>query len=135
LVAGVQAAAAEAIREAVSAVAAKHVRAEHELDVPVRIPPVEELDFKIPVLSNVLLLDENRTLVLHVSRRATVVLLVVVVVLDGEARSRKDPVATGGEFFGVVRRPDLDLLDIGRGETGCAELVVKVGVPKQKVRL
>mmetsp|Transcript_25089 Transcript_25089/g.87501 ORF Transcript_25089/g.87501 Transcript_25089/m.87501 type:complete len:263 (+) Transcript_25089:174-962(+) len=99
----------------------KVVAAEHHADrvvvvVVARAGRVrEQLDLKSAVLGDVAVLDEHAARVLHVARRRPRHLLVGVVVLDDLAL-HVQLAAVRARLLRVRAKPDLELVDLGRGE-------------------
>jgi hypothetical protein len=114
-----------AIRDTSSTVVHETVGGKHESDLPVGISAVEQKLFEIAMLGDVLVLDQDGTLILHVAGRRSRVLIIVAIVLNGKTFRRNDPVAADGHFLRVVRRPNLDLGNVTIGKTGSGHFLVK----------
>lgn len=79
------------------------------------------------MLGNILILDEDGALVLHVAGGRARVLIIVTVVLDSKTSRRNDPVAADRHFLGVIARPDLHFVNITVGKTSSRHLLVERG--------
>jgi hypothetical protein len=114
-----------AIGNTSSTVVHETVGGKHESDLPVGISAVEQKFFEAAMLGDVLVLDKDGALILHVAGRRSRVLVIMAIVLDGKTFGRNDPVAADGHLLRVVRRPNLDLGNIAIGKTGSGHFFVK----------
>ena len=90
-----------AIGDSHSTVAHEGVGGKDELDVPVSVSSLEQLLFEVTMLLHVLFLDEDATLVTHVTGGRAWVLVVVAIVLDGETLGWGLQVAADWELLRV----------------------------------
>jgi hypothetical protein len=63
-------------------------------------------------------------------RKAYGVLLVVIIVLDGESRSWNYPAPADGHLLWIIATPDLNLGNLRRGESFSFQYVVEIGTRK-----
>lgn len=73
---------------------------------------LKHLNVEVSMLINVAFFNKNRSLILHVSRRRSRVLIIMTVLLDSKSFRLDHPVPTNRVFLGIGRVPDFDFSDI-----------------------